>query len=356
MQAEKKPRKVQRTSKKNIINEPVVEDKTTHVNTQSVLDEDTNEKQIDNECDSQPTEQEQKVPKKRGRKPKGGKIIKQNIINENLENNKPNIILHLKCSLSDIKEKIFPLESCEYNPTISESLDGYTFNSSKESLTFDYVDYNVNPKKTTENIHVTLPKEPVVIQTTNENEQIKDIWKKISELEVALHNNDISDKKSACFWCTCDFDNPPIFIPKYELNNTYHAYGCFCSPECAAAFLMKENIDQASKIERYALLNHIYCKIYAYEKNIKPAPSPFYTLNKYYGNLTIQEYRKLLKNERLLLVVDKPLTRQLPELHQDNDDFIINNNSIPSASKYKLKRSNNKQTKTSILNETFGGK
>ena len=34
-----------------------------------------------------------------------------------------------------------------------------------------------------------------------------------------------------------------------------------------------------------------------------------------YGNLTIQEYRKLLKSERLLLIVDKPLTRILPELH-----------------------------------------
>jgi len=119
---------------------------------------------------------------------------------------------------------------------------------------------------------------------------------------------------------------------------------------------MKENIDTASKFERYHLLNHIYCKIYNYEKNIKPAPNPFYTLNKYYGNLTIQEYRKLLKNERLLLVVDKPLTRQLPELHQDNDDFIINHNSIPSASKYKLRRNVNKQTKNSIVNENFGNK
>ena len=52
--------------------------------------------------------------------------------------------------------------------------------------------------------------------------------------------------------------------------------------------------------ERYALLNNIYGKVYNYETNIKPAPSPFYTLDKYYGNLTIQEYRKLLKNDTLL--------------------------------------------------------
>jgi hypothetical protein len=51
-------------------------------------------------------------------------------------------------------------------------------------------------------------------------------------------------------------------------------------------------------------------------------------LEKYYGNLTIQEYRALLRSERLFLVVDKPLTRIMPELHEDNDDFIINNEYI----------------------------
>ena len=55
-----------------------------------------------------------------------------------------------------------------------------------------------------------------------------------------------------------DFDNPMILIPKYELNKTYHCYGCFCSPECATAHLMEENIDSSSKFERYHLINHIY--------------------------------------------------------------------------------------------------
>jgi len=187
----------------------------------------------------------------------------------------------------------------------------------------------------------------------NDVDDIKEIWKKLSELEIQLHNNDTSDKKSACFWDTCDFDNPPIYIPKYELNGVIHVYGCFCCPECGVAFLMRENIDSATKFERYHLMNRIYGKIYNYEKNIKPAPNPYYILDKYYGNLTIPQYRKLLKHERLLLIVDKPLTRQLPELHQDNDDFIINNNSIPS-SKYKLRRKGTKQTKNDILNEKFG--
>jgi hypothetical protein len=117
---------------------------------------------------------------------------------------------------------------------------------------------------------------------------------------------------------------------------------------------MEENIDSSSKFERYFLLNHIYSKIYDYKKSIKPAPNPQYMLEKYYGNLSIQEYRALLRNERLFLIVDKPLTRILPELHEDNDDFIINNKIIPSNT-YQIKKKNQKkQNKGNILNEKFG--
>ena len=174
-------------------------------------------------------------------------------------------------------------------------------------------------------------------------------------LEHSLHLNNISDKKSACFWCTCDFDNPPVYIPKHFIKDSYHVYGCFCSPECATAHLMEENIDSSTKFERYYLINHIYSKIYDYNKNIKPAPNPYYMLEKYYGNLSIQEFRSLFRSERLFLVVDKPLTRILPELHEDNDDFIINNKIIPSNT-YQIKKKLQKkqQSKNTIVNEKFG--
>jgi hypothetical protein len=123
---------------------------------------------------------------------------------------------------------------------------------------------------------------------------------------------------------------------------------------------MEENIDSSTKFERYHLINHIYSQIYDYKKNIKPAPNPYYMLEKYYGNLNIQEYRSLLRNDRLFLIVDKPLTRILPELHEDNDDFIINNKIIPSNTyqiKKKLQRKTQSQTqsqnKNNIFNEKF---
>jgi len=165
--------------------------------------------------------------------------------------------------------------------------------------------------------------------------QNMDINMKLNLLENDLHINTIQDNKSACFWCTYDFDNPTIYIPKFYLKNMYHVYGCFCSPECAVSYLLNEHIDTSIKFERYYLLNYLYCKIYNYLNNIKPAPNPHYMLNKFCGNMTIQEYRSLLKNERLFLILEKPITRILPELHEDNNNCILNNKIIPCNDKHK---------------------
>ena len=301
----------------------------------------------------------QKNPlKKRGRKPKGGKIVQQLVPLNNQEETKPNIILHLKCSMKDLDHNQFSNDAIEsYNFTdYTGEMNYEIIENTQENHSIEIFNYesqeNINTAKTYHNALDT--------ETNHENCQInkemdtRQLFKKLKQLEHNLHLNKINDKKSACFWCTHEFDNPPIYIPKHYIKDSYHVYGCFCSPECATAHLMEENIDSSAKFERYQLLNHIYCKIYDYKKNIKPAPNPHYMLEKYYGNLTIQEYRSLLRSERLFLVVDKPLIRMLPELHEDNDDFIINNKIIPSNTFQIKKKLQKKQTKNTIISEKFG--
>jgi hypothetical protein len=315
--------------------------------------------------------------KKRGRKPKGGKIIQQSMIVDSPKNDKPNVILHLKCSMKD-------LNNSSGNGNGNGNLDNgvvesFTFNKNN-NLCYDVIgseninsvtsnDKSKNTKNTMNILNSMNSLNDKCINDDNEydyedsnNNNIKEtttkeLWKKLKQLEHNLHINNVNNKKSACFWDTCEFDNPPVYIPKHYINGTYHVYGCFCSPECGVAYLMNENIDSSTKFERYHLFNHIYSKMYDYKKNIKPAPNPYYMLEKYYGNLTIQEYRSLLRNERLFLIVDKPLTRILPELHDDNDDFILNNKIIPSNNNYQLKSrmQRKKPSKNSILNEKFGG-
>lgn len=299
--------------------------------------------------------------KKRGRKPKGGKIIQQTLPVVEQKENKPNIILHLKCSLKDLQT------SGDYNSNFTcANIDSFQFAGAND-LSYEiiskpdesYLNTNTNTINN-DNSNNTTSIANITNMSYNDVHdddacETKEIWRKLKTLEHNLHINNISDKKSACFWCSYDFDNPPIHIPKHFIKDSYQVYGCFCSPECAVAHLMEENIDSSTKFERYYLINHIYSKIYQYTKNIKPAPNPHYMLDRYYGNLSIQEYRALLKSERLFLIVDKPLTRILPEFHEDNDDFIINNKIIPSNNFQLKKRLQKKQqTKNNILNEKFG--
>ena len=283
--------------------------------------------------------------KRRGRKPKGGKIVQNATSGDDNVKSEPNVILHLKCSLKDLETDI------------TSNIESFNFLSkSKNELLYEVITKPVDDEVSIDD----KPDDKLNDNTCdklNENElddhpKTNDILNKLKVLEKDLYHNNINNKKSACFWCTCDFDNQPIYIPKFFIKDSYNVYGCFCTPECAAASLMNENIDSSVKFERYQLLNHIYSKIHDYSKNIKPAPNPYYMLDKYYGNLTIQEYRMLLRKDRLFLVVDKPLTRVLPELHEDNDDFIINNKVIPSNT-YKIKRKSQKN-KSDILQDKFG--
>ena len=313
--------------------------------------------------------------KKRGRKPKGGKIIQQIVPLNNNTETKPNVILHLKCSLKELQTNVSlssNIESFNFstkndlkyeiitsNQNVFSNSNNYSTNnySTNNYSSNNYSTNNYSNANNSNNINTNDDSEIYDDECYSKNKEndIREIWKKLKQLQHNLHINNISNKKSACFWCTCDFDNPPVYIPKHFINGSYHVYGCFCSPECATAHLMEENIDSSSKFERYHLINNIYTKIYDYKKNIKPAPNPFYLLDKYYCNLSIQEFRSLLRNERLFLVVDKPLTRILPELHEDNDDFIINNKIIPANTlliKKKLQKKS--QTKNNILSEKFG--
>ena len=282
---------------------------------------------------------EKKIPKKRGRKPKGGKLVNNNDVVKQYSISKPNIILHLNCKLYELNNNDNSLMS--YKPSV-DKIDAYQFDK-KDTLPYKIID---NPNTRNNNYNIETNKNNVSENVNCKNYKL--IWDKLKTLSYNLHTNNISDKKSSCFWCTCSFDSPPIHIPKFKLDNTYKCYGNFCSPECGVAFLFDEHIDTSTKFERFHLMNHIYCKIYDYKKNIKPAPNPYYTLDKFMGNLSIQEYRKLLENERLLLVVDKPLSRSLPELYEDNDDFIIKN----SVSSFKI-RGRTKTSKKDILSQKF---
>jgi hypothetical protein len=286
------------------------------------------------------------LPKKRGRKPKGGKIIENTAIGEKLVHTMPNIIMHLQCTMDDVYNTF--TTGISYNPNII-SVEEYDTNDDffktnytilddclakselKQSITKtpDTLDrFFIETNNPTDNSTVTIKQDKYISDGEQEHICVKTssrvISQKLRELSLKLHNN-ICDNKSACFWCTCKFNTPNIYIPKSVQEDNIDVYGCFCSPECATSYLMNEDIDSSTKFERYSLINYIYGSIYDYRQNIKPAPNPYYTLDKFCGNLTIEEYRQHFTDENLLMVANKPQTRIFPELFEENS---MSNNDI----------------------------
>ena len=307
-------------------------------------------------------ESEATVAKKRGRKPKGGKLVVKQSDSDTVNATITNVILHLKCSLNDLNDRSTSnVSGLVYNPEIPPEVKTYTTEN-------DFCEYEDSKKQPIDYAYVDTSSQPNVCKKCISNDSdvnMKDINSKLKSLKFNLYKDALKDHKSACFWCTYEYDNPSCYIPKHEMNDTLFGYGSFCRPECAVAYLMKENIDDSTKFERYHLLNQLYSKVYDYKKNIKPAPDPHYLLDKFYGNLSIHEYRRLLKTEHLLLVIDKPMTRIMPELFEDNDNFILDiygdsNATVKTSasnSMYKVKRQSEKQpgpSKNSIIRDKFG--
>ena len=316
------------------------------------------------------------INKKRGRKPKAGFILNSgNGLYDSSE--VPNIILHLKCHLSDLKTND-SISNYEYTPAIGE-VESYTLTSNHlqssgianpdnhEQYSEDSVNGDENNACNENTITSTCASTCASTSTTsvsaenpsrcklaNENNVIindsainivnhrtqKEIMKKINRLKYSFHNGEtIQTKinhKSACFWDTCEFDGPIYYMPIMIVNGVFQVSGCYCSPECAVAALLKEPLDTSSKFERLHLLHLLYGTPSG--KGFKPAPNPNYLLDKYYGNLTIQEYRALLKGPQMIHIVNKPLTHILPELYEDNNDFLVNSKVIPTNSLKMKKR------------------
>jgi len=327
------------------------------------------------------------INKKRGRKPKAGFILNSNTGNYDTSQ-VPNIILHLKCHLSDLKTND-SISNYDYTPSISEvesyNLSTNILHSSDICPTYneeyhevieedtDTIRHNMYPSTqltTTASVSAAAAEvvrvsagPPVDALTTtlttstaggvpyvkksatdttvhvlNERHQ-KEIMKKINRLKYSFHNGETIqmklNHKCACFWDTCEFDGPIYYLPIMIVNGVFHVSGCFCSPECALAALLKEQLDTSTKFERIHLLHLLYGS--STNKGFKPAPNPNYLLDKYYGNLTIDEYRSLLKGPQMIHIVNKPLTHILPELYEDNNDFLVNSKVIPTNN-LKLKK------------------
>jgi hypothetical protein len=179
--------------------------------------------------------------KKRGRRPRGGKVVgAPGIVAEPADVSR-NVILHFSCMTSDV---------------VSTSAGSC-------SDAFDSVGSTVTAQ--------------AVPGSTCAQKPDNDLWAKLRTLNDTLHRGTGLGKSSDCFWCTCGFSTPPIHIPRsVQPDSTIECYGCFCTPECAMAYLLKERVDSSQMWERVALLNTVYGAVFGHSRSIRPAPDPHY--------------------------------------------------------------------------------
>lgn len=235
----------------------------------------------------------------------------------------PNVLLQLKCRIGDITEDWLKNKAEEMRTKGNHQLSWKDSHELKVEIINDH--HRVNEAEIVENY---LHKEE---QTWNQ---------KLHQIALSMHKNEPLQlgHRCACFWDSIEFETAPVYIPKTFSHGkkTYSCYGNFCSPQCAAAYLFHEQLDTSVKFERYHLLNIVYGKVLAYKQNIRPAPSPHYLLTKFGGSLTIEEYRNILQSDRLILVVDKPMSRSFPEIHEDNVHMMLSQTVVAKGAATRL--------------------
>ena len=126
----------------------------------------------------------------------------------------PNVILHLKTSEKEL-DKSQEITNFEYTPSISEPIS-YNINNGKVG-NLNFKEINVSDIKINNSEKINTEKnqcKPIKKQEKLTKNSMKDIWEKLKQLRNDLRHNNVSDKSCSCFWDTCPFDSPPIYIPK----------------------------------------------------------------------------------------------------------------------------------------------
>ena len=216
----------------------------------------------------------EKKPKKRGRKPKNKPTIEK-IVKKEINSEEEPLITHLSISLQDVLNN----ETEIADSTVEDSTIG-------------------------DSDSIFLKQEPITLKddsSTENNTELTDLEKlekEVMKLKYKIfkltRRENINVKKSnfkkstKCWWCKHCFDTPSVSLPESYFNDKFICIGNFCSYNCALSY----NIDSNDNVWRKtSLLNLLYYKTYGLTEKIVSAPD-WRQLEDFGGNLTIDEFRK----------------------------------------------------------------
>lgn len=145
----------------------------------------------------------------------------------------------------------------------------------------------------------------------------------LNEFAEKNKNNEWPTNTSiSCYWCVHRFENAPFGIPINYKNGTFEVFGCFCSLECATAHNFSENRSHDEMWERYQLINMMSRQMNL--GNIVRCAPPRLSLKMFGGNMDIETFRNMGKNNKLMNVNFPPMTSITQQLEEINDFEISN--------------------------------
>ncbi len=226
-----------------------------------------------------------------------------------METRRP-LIVHLPIQSKDVIFNDVPItyDPCPpTNPEAYNTLNDNPFEDTAEEVNL----INTIDNDTTINNSSTINKyqqNKDTTQQTNSTQNNIDFYNLKATLLVQYKNSSeikkIPEKSdSACFWCCHTFEWRPVILPLRDQGEYLQVYGNFCCPECAMAYLFDIRQDSHTRWEQLAILNRLYREVCGG----KIYPAPVRSILKHFGgNLTIEEYRALIRSQKVRVDVHIP--------------------------------------------------
>lgn len=152
--------------------------------------------------------------------------------------------------------------------------------------------------------------EKKLMEEANETAETKQIDDKYTKLPTIFTDIKTWPKKTdiLCWHCDRTFCGPPIFIPKTMEPNVsigtgvkngkylISTEGCFCSFNCAVAYVLIYYTKSYEKINKIGMLKLLFKEFYGNAPNdIIPSPSR-YKMVQYNGSMTLNEYSAIIRD------------------------------------------------------------
>ena len=131
----------------------------------------------------------------------------------------PNIILHLKCGAADIEPSALTASNDNFKP--GDVMSFNVMDPKGSDLHDSYHSEMLTSKASVTNNAYNYLNDTCSDDECDDNgdSSTKNIMKKLNHLKTSFHMSDLfqaigaAPRRSCCFWDTCEFDTPPVYLP-----------------------------------------------------------------------------------------------------------------------------------------------